>query len=79
MSSLESSGQGGRQVGEHAQGPNGLQHVHRLPREPDLWLLVSAIEFLNFKPFLPTGQLIAPKIVILMKCLIDVLFFKVLF
>ena len=30
-------------------------------------------------PFLPTGQFLAPKLIILMKCLIDILFFKVLF
>ena len=28
-------------------------------------------------PFLPAGQFFAPKLIILMKCLIDVLFFKV--
>ena len=30
-------------------------------------------------PFLPTGQFMAPKLIILIKCLIDILFFKVLF
>ena len=30
-------------------------------------------------PFLPTGQFLAPKLIILLKCLIDILFFKVLF
>ena len=30
-------------------------------------------------PFLPTGQFFAPKLIILIKCLINVLFFKVLF
>ena len=30
-------------------------------------------------PFLSTGQFIAPKWIILIKCLIDILFFKVLF
>ena len=33
----------------------------------------------QFNPFLPTGQLFAPKLIILIKCLIDILFFKVLF
>ena len=32
-----------------------------------------------FNPFLPTGQFFAPKLIILIKCLIDILFFKVLF
>ena len=30
-------------------------------------------------PFLPTGQFMAPKLIILVKCLIDILYFKVLF
>ena len=33
----------------------------------------------SINPFLPTGQFMAPKLIILIKCLIDVLFFKVLF
>ena len=37
----------------------------------------SAIIFIN--PFLATGQFMAPELIILIKCLIDVLFFKVLF
>ena len=32
-----------------------------------------------FNPFLPTGQFLAPKLIIWIKCLIDILFFKVLF
>ena len=35
--------------------------------------------YIDFNPFLPTGQFFAPKLIILVKCLIDVLFFKVLF
>ena len=34
---------------------------------------------IGINPFLPTGQFLAPKLIILIKCLIDVLFFKVLF
>ena len=34
---------------------------------------------LQINPFLPTGQLLAPKLIILITCLIDILFFKVLF
>ena len=34
---------------------------------------------LHINPFLPTGQFLAPKLIILVKCLIDILFFKVLF
>ena len=34
---------------------------------------------LDFNPFLPTGQFMAPKLIVLFKCLIDVLFFIVLF
>ena len=33
----------------------------------------------KINPFLPTGQFMAPKLIILIKCLIDILFFKVLF
>ena len=32
----------------------------------------------DINPFLPTGQFIAPKLIILIKFLIDILFFKVL-
>ena len=32
---------------------------------------------LPINPFLPTGQFMAPKVIILTKCLIDVLFFSV--
>ena len=36
--------------------------------------------FYSINPFLPTGQFLAPKLIILPKCLIDnTLFFKVLF
>ena len=31
----------------------------------------------KFNPFLPTRQFMAPKLIILIKCLIDVLFFSV--
>ena len=34
---------------------------------------------LTLNPFLPTGQFLAPKLIVLIKCLIDILFFKVLF
>ena len=33
----------------------------------------------GFNPFYPTGQFFAPKLIIFIKCLIDILFFKVLF
>ena len=33
----------------------------------------------RYNPFLPPGQFMAPKLIILIKCLIDVLLFKVLF
>ena len=33
----------------------------------------------QFNPFLPTEQFLAPKLIILTKCLIDILFSKVLF
>ena len=32
-----------------------------------------------FNPFLPTGQFMAPKLIILIKGLTDILFFQVLF
>ena len=35
--------------------------------------------FIIFNPFLPTGHFIAPKLIILIKCLIDVLFSKCCF
>ena len=37
----------------------------------------SANSIIN--PFLPAGQFMAPKLIILIQCLIDILFFKVLF
>ena len=39
--------------------------------------LVNLFYIIN--PFLPTGQFMATKLIILIKCLIDILFFKVLF
>ena len=37
----------------------------------------SQARYETVSPFLPTGQFLAPKIIILMKCLIDILFFSV--
>ena len=37
------------------------------------------LELTLINPFLPAGQFFAPKLIILMKCLIEILFFKVLF
>ena len=56
------------------------QNVHQTIRRNALnHYSVTLIFQLKINPFLPTGQFMAPKLIILTKCLIDVLFFKVLF
>ena len=40
------------------------------------WFIIMII---IINPFLPTGQFLVPKLIILIKCLNNILFFKVLF
>ena len=40
---------------------------------------VGTLSRFLFNPYLPTGHFLAPKLIILIKCLIGILFFKVLF
>ena len=42
-----------------------------------IFTAVISVDVCLFNPFLPTGQFIAPKLIILIKCLIDILFFSV--
>ena len=42
-----------------------------------LWVK-HMLKLASLNPFLPTGQFLAPKLIIV-KCLIDILYFKVLF
>ena len=46
-----------------------------------LMLTIASVGFydLQINPFLPTGQFFALKLIISIKCLIDILFLKVLF
>ena len=54
-------------------GPGNVPRVEVRPFYKD-GCYISSIN-----PFLPTGQFMAPKLIILIKCLIDILSFKVLF
>ena len=40
--------------------------------------LACCISHYYINPFLPTGQFLTPKVIIIIKCLIDILLFKVL-
>ena len=63
---------------EEAERPGHTQEEARLEKKGRNKIRQFNFE-LTFNPFLPTGQFMAPKLIISIKCLIDVLFFKVLF
>ena len=55
--------------------PTGFETEHIGERNN----VLQSLQARSLNPFLPIGQFMAPKLIILIKCLIDILFFKVLF
>ena len=56
-------------------------YIVKLPNISRFYIIKLPIlrpDSFELNSFLPTGQFFAPKLIILIKCLIDILFFKVM-
>ena len=55
------------------------RYAHKWARLDGKGTYRRIVKLLPLNPFFPTGQFLARKLIILLKCLIDILFFKMLF